>query len=67
METRRSTDSDGNTRTEQVKVVTHTANKIFDCNHFVDESPSPTCLHFLDMLVLTRLYCTEIIELTPIA
>lgn len=62
-------DNDGNTRTktEQHKVYTHHASQNFYCGHFVDQSPPPSVLHYLDMLKLARLHTTKIIHFTSVA
>jgi hypothetical protein len=66
-ETRHYKDSKGNSRTKRVRVTTHTASKDFDCTSFVDQSPPVGVLYYLDMLKVTRLHTTKIINMTPVA
>ena len=47
------------------KVVTYRAVKRFNCDQFVDQSPSPSVLNYLEMLKLVRLHTSVHVSLSP--
>jgi len=66
-ETRHHKDSNGNSRTTKVRVNTHTAVKEQKIKKWEDQSPPVATLHFLSVLLLTRLWTHKEINYTSTA
>ena len=63
-ETRTTTDSKGNTKTKRVKVYTHRAEEPFHFVEWIDKSPPPETLNYVETIHLTRLFTHKIINMS---
>lgn len=63
-ETHTTTDDKGNTRTEKRKVYTHSASEPFHFSEWVDKSPPPENLNYIEVIHLTRLFTHKIINMS---
>lgn len=59
-------DKDGNvkTKTKKVRVNTHKATEMFRFTDWVDRSPPPSALHYIDLFLLSRVYTFKYIYLS---
>jgi hypothetical protein len=58
------TDKDGNTQTSRQKVYTHAANAPFLFSEWLDKSPPPENLNYVEVIHLTRLFTHKYINMS---
>ena len=63
-ETRTITDKNGKTHTKRVKVYTHCASAPFVFQEWLDKSPPPETLNYVETIHLTRLFTHKIINMS---
>lgn len=63
-ETHTSTNSKGETRTTRRKVYTHAASEPFHFTEWLDKSPPPENLNYVESIHITRLYTHKIINMS---
>ena len=63
-ETETHTDEKGNTRTTRKKVYTHSASAPFLFSEWLDKSPPPENLNYVEVIHLTRLFTHKIINMS---
>jgi len=61
-ENRTTTNSEGQTKTEKVRVNTHSAHEKYNFSEWVDKSPPKEAMEHVDVFLLTRLFTHKIIN-----